>query len=210
MWRSSVFLSDYRGGAVVQTFPTIVSLHNWLIYSFVFQPFLACTIIYGTVAADLQQNISFRLDINKGTEYMDEGQTTRMFASYCSNRVTEAWQWTRRSVAHTVEFPPGEGHSSDSNSRLQRRSRAVSAGRFNAATRRALSEAERKNLMTIPSSSACLDVPAWKDPLSPCKTRMWHEQRRENSLSPHKHGKKKRKKEDNFSQDIRIKHQRCN
>lgn len=50
---------------------------------------------------------------------MDEGQTTRMFGSCCSNRATEVWQWTRRSAAHTVEFPPGERRSSDSNSRLQ-------------------------------------------------------------------------------------------
>lgn len=43
IWRSSVFFTGYRGGAVVQKCPPIVSSHNWLINCLVLSPWLLPT-----------------------------------------------------------------------------------------------------------------------------------------------------------------------
>lgn len=56
---------------------------------------------------------------------------------------------------------------------------------MNTATTRPLTEAERQNSMSIPASSACLDVPSQEDPITPCRPAIWLEfrEQRKTSLS---------------------------
>lgn len=78
---------------------------------------------------------------------------------------------------------------------------------MNTATRRPLTQTHRQNSMSIPTSSACLLVPAQDDPLSPCRPGIWLEfrKRRNASLSACVNTANKI-----LSADISIKHQRFN
>lgn len=121
MWR---FWLIYIGGAVVHTFPLIISLQNWLIDCCILSPCLLPNLYWhtllGMAAIGLQQNISdlrnwvcgWRTN-NKGVWLMLSQQSDRGVAADRKERHT-----------HTMEFPPGEGHPSDSNSCLQCRSGA--------------------------------------------------------------------------------------
>lgn len=160
-----------------------------------FQPLVTCPVKYGIAASGLQKTISDLILIKNvichwRTNRKDlfflvntgAAEKQRRCGSGAAGVPQTPWDFLQVKVVPVTVIPSFNARAEHSVSQL-----------MNTATTRPLMEAERQNSMSIPASSACLDVPSREDPITPCRPAIWLEfrERKKTSLSARENTAKK-------------------